>query len=251
MLLTHTVGLGYDNADPDTIRWAKSIGRTEIHLDWTMSSLSTVFKFTPGNGWSYGMAIDWAGLVLERVTGHSLGSYMGENIFKPLGMKDSGFWSDKLPQTQSRTVTGTYRHGETLVPLPARASKRQDFESGGAGLLTTANDYATFLRAFLNGQFLSEKTVTDMFRPQLNDVQHAMLMKTIYDAKIHPAFAPEYPPGLEADAGLAGLVTLQDIPGKRRKGSLSWSGAYNSRWVSPIIPLLRRRVRLAPRDIFG
>lgn len=232
MLLTNTVGLPYDTNDTDILRWSKAIGRKEIHLNWTLSAITTAFIFPPGEGWVYGIANDWAALVLERVTGKSLGTYMQEHIFDPLGMHDTGFWPERLPQTQDRTVQSSFRKGASLTPFNIPLPKEHELESGGAGLFTTAHDYALFLKAFLGGMLLNDDTMDGMFKDQLDVVQRKMLQETVYKPDIQPAFAPEFPTGFPISSGIGGLINLEDIPGKRRAWSMEWTGALNSRWVS-------------------
>lgn len=55
------------------MRWSESIGRTAGHMDWSRDGFTTPFRFPPGNSWLYGSGVDWAGLLLEQVTGLSLG----------------------------------------------------------------------------------------------------------------------------------------------------------------------------------
>ena len=239
MLLTHTVGLGYDLADPDLTKWSAKVGRTANNLDWSRAGFTTPLKFAPGEGWYYGTAIDWAGLVLENVTGQSLGQYMQEHIFDPLGMPDTGFWPEKLPQTAPRTVECSQRDtaSSALKPVPLPAPKTHDMESGGAGLFTTAADYARFQQGLLRGGLVGAAAVRDMFTPQLTDAQRAMLELICYHSGAQDGYAPEFPTGLALNHGLGGVMNMEDVPGKRRKGSLMWSGMCNSRWVRlPLVP---------------
>lgn len=240
MLLTHTVGLGYDLADPDLVKWSAKVGRTANNLDWSREGFTTPLKFAPGEGWYYGTALDWAGLVLEAVTGQSLGRYMQEHVFDPLGMADTGFWPEKLPQTASRTVVCSLRDASSLSlkPMPQSTPREHDVESGGAGLFTTAADYARFLHGFLGGTLVGAAAVREMFTPQLTEAQSDMLELICYRSGVQDGFAPEFPTGLALNHGIGGAMNMEDVPGKRRKGSLMWSGMCNSRWVSPPPPLL-------------
>jgi CubicO group peptidase (beta-lactamase class C family) len=232
MLLTHVVGLGYDIPNPDLIKWSNYVGRTARNLDWSKEGFTVPFKFTPGEGWWYGTAIDWAALLLEAATGQTLGQYMKANILLPLGMEDTTFWPGS--DFDARFVAYTSRRGDgslEAVAPPVDKDSDHPLESGGAGLFSTARDYSTFMKAFLGGELLKQETMDEMFRPQLDDVQRAMLRKVVYEPGSHEGFAPEFPRGLEINHGLAGLVNLEDIPGKRAKGSMTWSGFCNSRWV--------------------
>lgn len=232
MLLSHTVGLGYDTADPDLIRWGQATGRKINFLSCTREGYTMPFKHTPGQGWTYGPAIDWAGIYLTRVTATSLSEYMQNHIFDVVGMVDTGFRKSQLPQTAARTAPATLRTASGVpqqftLPVP----DEPPVESGGAGLYTTAADYAKFLQGILSGKFLKTETVDEMFRDQLNDVQRAALQSQA-DTGANLKYCPDLPEGTKITSGLGGLLSLEDVPGRRGRGTMSWAGANNSRWVS-------------------
>ncbi|KAM4066836.1 beta-lactamase [Hirsutella rhossiliensis] len=232
MLLTHTLGLGYDLADPDLVKWSKKVGRAANNLEWSRQGFFTPLKFEPGDGWYYGTALDWAGFVLEQVTGQGLGQYMQQHVLDPLGLHDTGFWPERLPQTKPRTVAFSYRDlaTSTLRPGKQLPPVEHQVESGGAGLFTTADDYARFLHGLLQGKLLSEATMREMFTPQLNEKQSNMLEFVCYHLGVQDGFAPEFPAGLALNHGIGGVINTEDVPGKRRKGSMMWSGMCNSHW---------------------
>ncbi|RSL70049.1 hypothetical protein CEP54_001959 [Fusarium duplospermum] len=229
-LLTHTLGLGSDLADPDLTKWSKAIGRTDTILSWNREGINTPLKFAPGEGWYYGAATDWAGVLLEEITGETLGTYTQKNILEPLGIKNTGFWPEKLPQTKDRTAVCTYREGDSLKPGPLPPPKEHTLESAGAGLYSTAKDYATFFQGLLQGKIVKEETLKEMFSPQLNETQAGILEMIAYNIGGQDAFSPEYPKGAKLNHGIGGVINVEDVPGKRRKGSLMWSGMCNSRW---------------------
>lgn len=238
-LLTHTAGFGYGNGDPDLARWAKHIGRNHDALQGTVEQWDIPLKFAPGQGWYYGTNIDWAGHVLEKVTGQTLGEYMAQHLFKPLGMNDSSFRRDALPHVQDRLVPTSHRDPETGTivsgkdfpwPLDPKA------ESGGAGLYTTSLDYAKLLHALVKegdgpgGLFQKKGMVEEMFKPQLTDIQRSWL-KFIMDL-FHDGLIPDLQSGMPLDYGISGAINMEDEPGKRKKGSMKWGGMCNSHWVS-------------------
>ncbi|KAK3317180.1 beta-lactamase/transpeptidase-like protein [Cercophora scortea] len=236
-LLTHTVGLGYDVADGDLNRWARAVGRTTTNLSYTLEGWTTPLKFAPGEGWYYGSAIDWAGVVLERVTGEGLGAYMTANVFAPLGITDSTFRSLTLAgQTAGRVVECSYRDGVTgtlsACPLPVPVDP--PVESGGAGLWTTARDHARILQGLLRsgseeeGGLVRRETADEMFRPQLDEVQSGVL-KYLTDT-FREGMVSEFPVGMPVDHGIGGVINLEDVPGMRKKGSMMWSGMCNGHW---------------------
>lgn len=216
------------------MRWSKAVGRTDYALSWSRQGFHTPLKFAPGDSWLYGPSTDWAGLVLEKITGKTLGAYMQEQIFDPLSMKDTGFWPEKLPQTAERHAGDVIRMNGKLVPGQPLPPKDHEIESGGAGLFTSAGDYAKFLQALLGTDLIREDTRKQLFTPQLNEKQRKVMETAAY-VDIDPSangFAPEFPSGLPINWGLGGVINTVDVEGKRRKGSMMWSGMANSRWVS-------------------
>lgn len=233
-LLTHTAGFAYEFTDATLLKWCRADGRNVRQISWSKKEITTPLRFEPGEFWGYGVNTDWVGQVLEAVTGRTLGSYMQEHIFDPLGMADTGFHPDKLPQTMSRTVKTIGRNKKTgnLEPSNWAPPTEHEIESGGGGLYTTASDYARFLRGLLQGRLLSKSTMKDIMKPQLNKSQSKVLAITAFHPSVKNTFAPEFPVGTKISHGLAGMVNLEDVPGKRRAKSMAWSGIHNSRWVS-------------------
>ncbi|KAM7210694.1 acyltransferase LovD [Rhypophila decipiens] len=237
-LLTHTAGLGYDIADPDLTKWSQLTGRKVNNLSFTLEGWSTPLKFAPGQGWYYGSALDWAGHFLECNSGKSLGEYMAQYIFEPLGLCHTTFRSEKLLAATKDIdpVRCTSRDPNTgeLVTIPLPVPVDPPVESGGAGLWTTAEDYSKLLQELLKAKagdseaVLKKESVDEMFRPQLNEVQHAML-KVLTDM-FHDGMVAEFPPGMPINHGLAGIINMEDVPGKRRKGSMMWQGMAGSKW---------------------
>src|SRR5688572_28940917 len=90
-LLTHTAGFSYDVWDADTGRYIKSAG-VPARPTGKLASIRTPLVFDPGECWEYGVNTDWAGRIVEVLSGQSLDVYFREKIFAPLGMKDSGYF---------------------------------------------------------------------------------------------------------------------------------------------------------------
>ncbi|KAM3541215.1 hypothetical protein ARSEF1564_005840 [Beauveria bassiana] len=233
-LLTHTAGFSYEFADPLLLKWSRQQKRPVWRMSWSREEVSTPLRFAPGESWGYGVNTDWAGLVLEAVTGRTLNDYMGEHIFRPLGMSDSGFRRAQLPQTARRTVRAAVRNPKTGELDDASTwvmPTDHEVDSGGGGLFTTAHDYAAFLRGLLAAKVLKSGTVQEMLRPQLDDAKAGYLEVIAFHPSVHKTFAPEFTGGpIPLNHGLGGLVNMVDVPGKRRAGSMAWSGMHNCRW---------------------
>ncbi|KAK5045060.1 hypothetical protein LTR84_010208 [Exophiala bonariae] len=227
-------GFGYDMFDPDLIRW-RALQRGSVPDTFakptTFEAYKLPLKFQPGDGWVYGVSTDWAGKVVEELTGLSLEDYFQQNIFQPLGLKSTTFRIGSHPELLARRATISLR----TVPrgaLAATSNPQPDnppFDGGGQGLHSTASDYAKLLGALLDGGrgILKETTIRDLNQSQLPD---PTALETHIFGDNHLTFAPEYPKGLRINHGLVGLLNVEDISGKRRAGSLTWSGVTNPRW---------------------
>ncbi|KAI0425523.1 beta-lactamase/transpeptidase-like protein [Xylaria sp. FL1042] len=234
-LLTHTLGIGVDMADPDLIRWSKSTGRRINYMSYTLEGIKTPLKFAPGEGWYYGTAYDWAGHLLTKLTRASLSSYMQTHVFNSLAMASTTF--HPTPDTHSRHLAFAHSTTDPTIgittlhpsPSPLPIQTPIAFEAAGSGLFSTPADFARLLQGILAGKLLNAETTELLFAPQLNQTQRDILMAIAASAR-EGGFAPEFPPGFPLDHSLAGVVNTRDVPGKRRVGSLMWSGATNGRW---------------------
>lgn len=234
--MIHTLGLHYDVADPNLRRWSEAVGRPiGMVIRMSRDGYNTPLVFPPGDGWAYGPALDWAGIGLEVLEKQSLGEYMKEHVLDPLEMRDTGFRVKQLPHTVGRRAQVAIRDAASgslsafdIVP------EEPEMDSAGAGIHTTANDYVRLLRAMLQVEpgVVSARTAQMMFAPQLDDGQRTMMSDAVYDERARAAYIPELPDGVALQYGYGGMVTMEDVAGLRRKGSLSWSGACSSRWVS-------------------
>lgn len=149
---------------------------------------SCPLAFVPGTGWLYGISADVCGVLVEAVSGMKYGDFLKQNIFEPLGMKDTWFSvpKEKLP----RLIHPSHRLPDgTLVPADdgqmlwlgqLNPDKEQVFQSGGGYLYSTLEDYSRFARILMNGgtvngkNFLGRKTVDFMHQNQLTPEQLKM-----------------------------------------------------------------------------
>ncbi|MBD5494716.1 MAG: beta-lactamase family protein [Lachnospiraceae bacterium] len=135
--------------------------------------------FQPGEKWQYGMSADVLGAVVEIVSGMRFGEFLEERIFKPLGMKDTGFYVPKEKQSRlakvyRETESGLEEFHISHLGVQNRMELPPAFESGGAGLVSTIDDFAAFTQMLLNkgtyrgNTILSEKTVEFMTSAHLS-----------------------------------------------------------------------------------
>lgn len=137
--------------------------------------------FEPGTHWQYGYGIDILGVVVEATSGMSLGRYMQEKIFTPLGMTNTGFrfqpgWQDRLAECVRHLPDGSVEHCEDLLGDPLDTMYREDgvYEAADAGLLSTLHDLQTFScmlanRGSWNGERIIGRKTIDMMRQNLLD----------------------------------------------------------------------------------
>jgi CubicO group peptidase (beta-lactamase class C family) len=116
MLLTHSSGLTYDATHPLTIKWLAYHKRESGSSGKLLERFSAPLVFEPGESWTYSPSIDYAGLLVERVTGKTLEEYMKTNLWEPLGIKDMTFnlgrrpdMKEKLADMSVRDETGKVR----------------------------------------------------------------------------------------------------------------------------------------------
>lgn len=188
-LLTHTSGIDYAaiGSDEMTAIYAKAgvpagLGYIKEELLSKMNILASLpLKAQPGEKFIYGLNTDLLGCLIEVISGTNLDQFFRSNIFEPLGMKDTYF---NVPAAKAYRMATVYTEDEknTIIPWshtfrnidPDYPLKNTTYFSGGAGLSSTAFDYAIFLQTLLNGgnyngyQLLSPRTVQMMTSKQLD-----------------------------------------------------------------------------------
>jgi len=178
-LLRHTAGLTYEfmGSAPVQRQYAQlrigSRERTNASFSHELAALPLMFE--PGTVWEYGRATDVLGRVVESVSGQTLGDYLTEHIFTPLGMTETGFTVppsqyDRIAEPFARDPEGGIAMRLIDVREPAA------LESGGGGLASTALDYARFMQFMLNKgelhgvRLLGPRTVDFMTTDHLGDI---------------------------------------------------------------------------------
>jgi methyl acetate hydrolase len=234
-LITHTAGFGYDIWNPDLLRYEEKKGIPGI-ISCENKALTMPLTFDPGDKWEYGINIDWIGKAVERVSGQKLGDYFRDNLFGPLGMKDTSF---KLTESQRARLVGMHARGAdgALAPMPFEIPQEPEFQMGGGGLYGTAADYLAFMRLFLNEgrgpdgkAVLKPETVKAAAQNQMGDLNVRLLKAAI------PPYSndAEFFPGMVKKWGLGFMINTERVPGGRSAGSLAWAGLANTYfWIDP------------------
>lgn len=189
-LLTHTSGISYAGIGSKEAKaiYAKNdipsgIGTPYYKLSDAINRLGKMpLVHEPGERFTYGLNTDVLGYLVEVLSGKSLNDFMKERIFEPLGMKDTYFY---LPENKFNRLTTLYtqdKEGKTIKSENGKGfsgeypKQNGTFYAGGAGLTSTAYDYAIFLQTLLNGgqyngkRILSPAVVHLMTRNQIGDL---------------------------------------------------------------------------------
>jgi CubicO group peptidase (beta-lactamase class C family) len=234
-LLTHSSGFAYDNFDPNILKWSASVGRTVDSGSMTKEGYTFPLIFEPGEGWMYGVGLDWAGHVVSVLSHCTLDEYIQKNICQVLGMSSTTFAISERPDLASRRARLAFRAAPRgpLAPDENPMPEPPAMYSGGAGLFSTVKDYTKLLSVLMeeDGSILTKESIRELFKPQF-DAQMAQQLQFFFDGALHEVACPEYPRGTPVNHALGGAVNLEDIPGTRRKGSMMWSGSTNGHWVS-------------------
>lgn len=227
-LLTHTSGFSYEMWSKQTIAARKALGLPPMPSG-KKAALMLPLLFDPGESWNYGIGIDWAGRMVEAVTGQSLGTHFAETIFAPLGMADTAF---RLTEAMRARLAPIHARGPdgALTPIDMIVEQDPEFESGGGGLYSTAQDYLVFARMILNGgryaggRMLKPETVAMMAQDQIPSLAVKKMVSAMPAATNDADFFPGQPCGW----GLSFLVNRKPSPQGRSAGGLAWAGLANT-----------------------
>jgi CubicO group peptidase (beta-lactamase class C family) len=234
-LLTHTSGIGYgviDGNDQMKAIYHKAgivdLFTTEnVKIGDNIKKLAKLpLHHVPGEKFTYSEGLDVLGYLVEVVSGMSFDDFLRRRIFEPIGMNDTYFYvpeskAARLVKIQYKTPDGKWAHFKDNFYDPEYPIKgAKAFYSGGAGLSSTAKDYATFLQMYLNKgelngkRLLSRKTVESIMMNQVNTLR-----------------------GADGDTtyGLAfGLLTEkgQSKGGLGSEGTFDWGGYFNTSYFA-------------------
>ena len=231
-LMLHTAGFLYGNADRPAGKLYQEKKPLEApSLDEMAKRLSAIpLAYDPGKDWVYSLSIDVLGLVIERASGMKLDRFLEERIFRPLDMKDTGFF---VPAEQVDRFTANYQRSDKELKRidAARESKylkSPGLLSGGGGLVSTARDYLRFLLMVEGGgelhgtRVLSRESVLRMTTNQLPKEAFP-----IY-------FGKQIRHATGFGLGFSVRTADSEWDPKARVGEYGWGGAASTHyWVSP------------------
>lgn len=255
-LLTHTSGLTYSwmaRHPVDSLYRRRKLDSGHA-LDHYVEILSDIpLLFSPGTQWSYSVATDVLGRLIEIISGQPFDSFLQQRFFEPLGMSDTAFWVDD--DKADRMAANYAVPSLSPFPLPEGAEgehmalidngeggsafrSRPTFLSGGGGLVSTASDYLRFCQMLLNGgelggvRVLGRKTIeyaTINHLPGGNDLAtmgQSVFSETRYD-------------GVGFGLGFSVNVDPAATQVISSPGEFAWGGAASTLfWIDPAEELI-------------
>jgi len=237
-LMTHTAGFTYGNGStPADKMYGQLNVRGSKTLQEAIDKLAKIpLLYQPGKQWVYSMSMDIQGYIVEKLSGQTLPDFMAANIYKPLGMKDAGFYVPAGKRNRFAALYENDLHGG-IQPDTSNAAGFADYSaqptmpSGGGGMVSTAEDYYRFAQMLanngqLNGQrILAPATVKLMTS---NHLPPSLLTGefSIGAQLMRPGFGYGYNCAVVFDPPEANLP--------EGKGTFFWDGAAGTWfWVDP------------------
>lgn len=248
-VMTHTAGFGYGLSASNAVDRAYIAEQPmeKKDLPALVKRVSEIpLLAQPGEKWSYSIAVDLQGAIVEKLSGKKFGDYLEQNIFAPLGMKDTGFWLTEAERPRFATV---YQRNATsgawdVFPDPATRDffLRPQAESGGGGLVSTLHDYVRFSQMLLNKGELDGKRILKAETVDYMMQNHIGALKGVFGG---------------GGFGYGGMVVVGE-PTERAphpKGTFSWFGIDGTWfWVDPsnnlaFVAMIQRRGNAGPGSV--
>lgn len=234
-LMTHTAGLTYDFMEPPEANYAASgisdgFDVVGVSIEENLKRIvAWPLNFAPGTAWNYSVATDVLGAVLAAATGKTLSEVVREKVTGPLGLTDTGFkvtdparlavaYSDGQPEPRRMADGDTVPFiPSPLRYAPSRALSTNSFESGGAGMVGTADDYLKFLETLRTGggSILKPASAARFGENAIGDI-------------LVTATGPGYGFSLGAAVLRDPSATMLGTP--QTPGTWNWGGVYGGSW---------------------
>ncbi|KJF45640.1 serine hydrolase domain-containing protein [Draconibacterium sediminis] len=255
-LLSHTSGIGYGVIDGDE-RFKmlyKKAGVTDLFTTENITIEESVKKLAkmplhhePGAQFTYSEGLDVLGYFIEIVSGMPFDKYLKTHIFDPLGMEDTWFYQpekniDRVVEVQTQVNGEWQKYPVTFYDTDYPIKGAKTFFSGGAGLSSTAKDYAIFLQMYLNGgqykgvRLLSRKTIDVILSNQIGAIRGES------DTKFGLAF------DLVTEKG-------QNKGGLGSEGTFNWGGYFNTQYFADpeenVIGIIMKQTQGPVNDVTG
>jgi CubicO group peptidase (beta-lactamase class C family) len=176
-LMTHTAGFVYGffgNTPVDKEYQKTGVMQSKTLLEFIEKLAKIPLAYQPGTKWVYSASMDIQGYIVEKLSGQTLPDFMQGHIFKPLGMKDSGFFVPADKRGRFVTIYRSNEKGE-VIPAPGfggEYAEQPTMPSGGGGMVTTAEDYFRFAEMLASGGELNGVRILSPASVQLMSANH-------------------------------------------------------------------------------
>jgi CubicO group peptidase (beta-lactamase class C family) len=236
-LMTHTAGFTYGffgNTEVDKNYQKAGVMQSKTLQEMIDKLAKIPLLYQPGTRWSYSLSMDVQGYIIEKLSGQTLPDYMQEHIFRPLGMKDSGFF---VPREKHDRLVTLYRGNDKgeLTAAPSDFggdySVQPTMPSGGGGSVTTAEDYYRFASMLAAGGELHGVRILSPASVRLMSTNHLgpNLLTGEFGIGLHfmrPGFGYGYNCAVEFSPQEANLPD--------GRGTFFWDGAAGTWfWIDP------------------
>ena len=244
-IMSHTAGFGYGLGDKHPVdklyREKQVLGSTGLH-QMIERTAEIPLMYQPGTSWSYSSAVDIQGYIVEKLSGKPFGQFLQENVFGPLKMKDTGFYTgpakaSRLAAVYVGEVVNEKPTGKIVQADDLFGSKMPDYskppamESGGGGLVSTTMDYARFCQMMLNKGELDGVRVLSPASIELMDtnvIPKDVLLNTNGTTGIRFNEAVGFGLDFQVDKDPRAAGSLEG------KNTMSWGGAAGTWfWIDP------------------
>jgi CubicO group peptidase (beta-lactamase class C family) len=238
-LMSHTAGFGYGLGGDDPVNKAfRDEGvLSSKDLDEMMRKIASIpLLYEPGTRWSYSVAVDIQGYLVQKLSGQKFGDYLKAHVTGPMGMTDTAFYvsSDRKPR-----FTDVYhwdREQNTLVVNVVRPDRPgfedpNRLESGGGGLVGSTHDYARFCQMFLNGGEIGGTRILKAETVKLMTQNHIGGLRVSVDGTAPQGGSQAVGFGLD----FAVYVDPSSANLPYGKGTFYWGGAAGTWfWIDPV-----------------
>jgi len=237
-LLSHTAGFGYGlgGDDPVNNKFRDTEVLASADLDELIRKVADIpILFEPGEQWSYSIAVDIQGYIVQKLSGMSFGEFLNQRIFQPLDMTDTRFYVQAEDINRFAEVHNWDTERSRLVQQPHRTDRPsyldpERLESGGGGLVSSTHDYARFLQMLVNegeldgSRIISPESIRIMRTNSLRD-----------ELNLRGTATSDGQPGQGFGVDFAVIVDPEKANSPQSPGTYYWSGAAGTWfWVDPV-----------------
>ena len=238
-LMSHTAGFGYGLGGTDPVNKTFRDDRVleSKDLDEMMKKIASIpLLYEPGTKWSYSVAVDIQGYLVQKLSGQKFGDYLKAHVTGPLGMNDTAFFVSPDRKARFTEVYHWDKEQNRLVMNVSRPDRPgfedpNRLESGGGGLVASTHDYARFCQMFLNGGELGGKRILKSDTVKLMAQNHIGGLRVSLDGTTAQSGAEAVAFGL--DFAVYVDPKLANLP--YGKGTYYWGGAAGTWfWIDPV-----------------